>query len=359
MARANTFPELIQLIKSAEEKLIKNAALKDPVDRTIMLRGIFYGTEWSLDFKEERKRSEAGARIRNIGFITYTGGHLPADPRPALGEGLFNALQSSQSMHVGNLGIDIGHVLIGLETRANFKSRTVPFPGQGGTGIEIVTWLGDLGGGAASLARKRITNPNVPVSVIFSNQSSDYGVMDNLEGDVGGYLVATGSSPGGVTIYPQGGIAEAFANYLPVNRTNNQWLTRASRFTIAIGGIFKSPGILDVQTLIIKLADQIYDFAVWYAATRWIPSGELMSGKAEVLCKHIKGASKEVATVFVNTLVRAMTNPSGAIKASDPYPPPTGAGKCESTLLQNSSTDPSAIRKQLQEWGKDLGKLFE
>ena len=359
MGRANTFQELVQLIKKAEDKLIQNAGLNDPVDRTTMLRGIFYGTEWSLDFKVERKRSEAGARIRNMGFITYTGGHMPADPRPALGDDIFNALQSSQSMHVGNFGIDVGHVLIGLETRANIRSRVVPFPGQGGTGIEIVTWLGDLGGGAASLARKRVINPATPVAVIFNNSSSDYGVMDNLEGDAGGYLVASGSTPGGSPVYSQGSIADAFAAYLPISSGNNEWITRASRFATALGGSVSTVGITNVPALISKLTDQIYDFAVWYAATRWIPSGELKGKQAEILCTHIKGASKEVATVFVTTLIRTIANPRSPIKAFDPYPPPTVQGKCQSTLLQNASEDPSAIRKQLQEWGKDLGKLFE
>lgn len=359
MGRANTFPELIKMLQKAESKLVQNAKLTDPVDRTISLRGIYYGTDWSLDYKVERKRSEPGARIRNLGFITYTGGHMPADPRPALGDDLFNDLQASQSMHVSKFGIDVGHVLIGLETRASVKSRSVPFPGQGGTGIEIVTWLGDLGGGAASLARKRITNPATSVSVIFNNQSSDYGVMDNLEGDAGGYLVACGQTPGGATTYGQGGIADAFASYLPISNGNTEWPTRASRFATALGATVSGGVITNGPALITKLTDQLYDFAVWYAATRWVPSGELMGKQAELLCTHVKGAAKEVAMVFVSTLIKAMANPTQAIKASDPYPPPTTAGKCESKLLQSGAKDPSSIRKQLQEWGKDLGKLFD
>ncbi len=66
----------------------------------------------------------------------------------------------------------------------------------------LFTWLGDLGGGVASLARRRATNPKTSVQIIF--KTSDYGVMDNLEGDVGGYLVACGSKPGGEAVYPYG-----------------------------------------------------------------------------------------------------------------------------------------------------------
>ena len=358
MGRANTFREVVELISKAESVLIQKANLKDPIDRATMLRGIFYGTEWSLDYKVERKRSEIGARIRNLGFITYTGGHIPADPRPALGDTLFNDLQSSQSMHVGKFGIDIGHVLIGLETRATESMRTISIPGQGGAGIEIVTWLGDLGGGAASLARKRITNPLTPVSFIFNNTSSDYGVMDNLEGDAGGYLVATGSNPGGAPVYSQGGIAAALADYLPITSTN-QWATRAARFTTALGGSVSSSRITNAPAFINKLTDQLYDFAIWYAATRWIPSGELIGKQAEIFCTHVKGCAREVATVFVTTLAHAIADSSSPIKAAQPYPKPSAQGKCESTLLQGASKDPSVIRKTLQEWGKDLSKLLE
>src|SRR6266508_3198862 len=155
MAAATTFLGIVDLIRKAEDALIRKAGQTNPLDRACTLRGIYYGTDWSLDYKVESKRNEAGARVRNIGFLAYTGGNMPADPRPALGSSLFNDLQGSQSIHDRGRGIDIGHVLIGLETRASQKMREVQLAGQGGTGIEVVTWLGDLGGGAASLSRRR------------------------------------------------------------------------------------------------------------------------------------------------------------------------------------------------------------
>jgi hypothetical protein len=85
---------------------------------------------WSLDYKVEGKRTELGARIRNLGFLTYTAGNVPADPRPAIGTELFNDLQNSQSIVDGGRGIDIGHMLIGIETRNSVAMRNVPMPGQ-------------------------------------------------------------------------------------------------------------------------------------------------------------------------------------------------------------------------------------
>jgi hypothetical protein len=335
MGKANTFREVVELIRKAEIALIRNSNIIDPVQRAIALRGIFYGTLWSLDFKVEERRSRPGALIRNAGFLTYTT-NSPPDPRRALGASLFNDLQASQSIHNGRLGIDIGHVLIGLETRASLATRTIPFPGQGGTGLEIVTWLGDLGGGAASLARKRITHPATSVSVIFNNVKSDYGVMDNLEGDVGGYLLAPGSIPGEAPVFPQGGgIAAAFANYLPITSTS-QWFTRAERFTTALGGSVSSKRITNRQELINKLTDKLFDFAVWYAATRWIPTGELIGPQAGILCTHIKGSAREVATVLVTTLAKAIAAPGNPIKAVGPYPRPSVPGRCESILLKTA-----------------------
>jgi hypothetical protein len=360
MAAATTFAGVVDLIRKAEALLITKAGQSDPVDRASILRGIYYGTEWSLDYKVESKRNVAGARIRNIGFVTYTGGHLPGDPRPALaGTTLFDDLQKSQSIHDRGRGIDVGHVLIGLETRNSATLRNVPFAGQGGTGLEIVTWLWDLGGGAASLARRRVTAPRTSVEVVFNNTTSDYGVMDNLEGDAGGYLVGCGSTPGGASTYGTGkGVADVLADYLPLTSAV-QWGTRASRFATALGGTVVPTGITNTTSMVSQLTDKLYDFAVWYAATRWVPSGELLGPAATTACMHMRGAAQEVATVFVAALSRGIIVAGSSIQAAGPYPAPSAPAPCTSTLLKAASSNPSAVRKQLEEWHKDLGKLFE
>jgi hypothetical protein len=350
---------VVALLRKAEDALKKKAGQSDPNTRVCTLRGIYYGTEWSLDFKVERKRSEAGARIRNAGFLTYTGGNLPADPRPALGQSLFDDLQASQSIHDGGYGIDVGHVLIGLETRSSANLRTQKFSGQGGTGLEIVTWLGDLGGGAASLARKRIAAPQTSVSVIFNNSSSDYGVMDNLEGDLGGYLVACGAQPGGAPAFAGSGAADSLAAYAPL-ASRTEWNSRAARFITAIGGKVSARGqLLNPLDLVKSLTAKLYEFAVWYAATRWIPSGELLGKDADRACQHMRSAAGEVALTLTQTLVKAIAAPTRPVAASAPYTSPVTPGVCESTLLQAASKDPASVKKQLQEWGKDLAKLFD
>src|SRR5690349_248481 len=82
MTKAVSFSAAVALLAKAEALLIK-AGQSSAEERLKTLRGVYYGTTWSLDFDVESKRSMAGAIIRNAGFVTYTGGHAPADPRPA------------------------------------------------------------------------------------------------------------------------------------------------------------------------------------------------------------------------------------------------------------------------------------
>jgi hypothetical protein len=211
MAKAANFTAAVALLGQAEALLIK--AGQSTTERLISLRGIYYGTLWSLDYERESKRSQAGALIRNAGFYAYTGCHSPNDPRPVFaGTTLFQDLKDSQSLKDGARSVDLGHLLIGTETRAGV-ARTLVFP-EGGTGLEVVTWMGDLGGGAANLARRRASTPNTTVQYVFHNSTSDYGVADNLEGDIAAYCVAAGSSAGGVPAFGTGTIADAIRSYL-------------------------------------------------------------------------------------------------------------------------------------------------
>lgn len=353
MARATTISGFINLVRDAEYALIRVAGQTDLMDRVTTLRGIYYGMEWSLDYKVEK------SMIRNLGFLTYTGGSIPADPRPALGQQLFSDLQASQNIYDRGWQIDMGHVLIGLDTRASTIMRTVPIPGQGGTGLEIVTWLGDLGGGAANVAFKRTKKPKTSVQIVFDNRTSDYGVSENLEGDIGGYSVACGMIPGDMPLYDRGQfLADLLKTYFPVNN-KEQWLTRAARFAISIGATVSPIGITNAASLISKLSEKIYDFAVWYTLTRYITSGQLKNKEVIIAGQHMRGAANEVATVFVQALSDAIFYQGNPVVARK-YPPPSQPGQCESSLLRAAAIDVSYIRKKYLEcMRKELIKLFQ
>ncbi|MFI6168885.1 hypothetical protein ACIBCN_19040 [Nocardia sp. NPDC051052] len=326
-----SFRAYIALIDAAE-KLLTKAGQKTAEQRLITLRGIYYGTTWSLDYDVESKRSVPAALIRNAGFLTYTMGNSPKDPRPAFGKTtLLRDLKNSQSMVDSGRSADMGHLLIGLETRTN-SARTTMFP-EGGTGLEVVTWMGDLGGGAANLARKRVKTPSLAVDYVFHNSSSDYGVSDNLEGDVAAYLVAAGGTPGGAAAFGSGGVADVLRAYL-LPATASAWRDRAASFVKAVGGTTSSKGITNKTDLINSLAKKLTEFGYWYAATRWVPTGELVGQDARRTCELMQGAAREIATVFVETLSTAIAAAPAKIDAEPPYPTPTLGGTCNSVLLK-------------------------
>lgn len=126
----------------------------------------------------------------------------------------------------------------------------------------------------------------------------------------------------------------------------------------ALGGKVGPTGITNSKDMVTQLTDKLYDFAVWYAATRRVPSGELLGPAATKACTHMRGAAQEVATVLVATLSRCSIHGSSPIQAAAPCPAPSPPTPCKSTLLDAASTNPSAVSKQLEEWRKDLGNCF-
>ena len=323
MGRARNFAEYVDKIRDAERILI--AAGQNIEERVTTIRGLYYGTLWSLDFRVE------ASHVRNTGFFTYTSA-LPIDPRPLLSASQIRDLQDSQSMRDGPRSADVGHIIIGLETRFRLV-RTFRFPRQGGTGLEITTWIGDLGGGAARLALHRVRRPTFSVRNIFHNRSSDFGVTDNLEGDIGAYLVASGGTAGGRATFAAGGtLADALQDYF--STTGTLWPARAAGFATALGATISGTTITNATTMTSNLADKLEEFACWYAATRYLPNGQITAANANGACSHLRGASEEVASVLVSILSHAIANPADRIQARPPYPAPTPAGaSCSCSLL--------------------------
>lgn len=351
MAPARNFQQLVSLIKRAEERLKKNGGINDPEDRISALRGIYYGTEWSADFAKER------STIRNFGFRIFTGFSSPPDPRPALGS-LFSDLQRSQDVKDGRHIIDTGHALIGMEARTNFTSRKLPIPSQGGTGLELVTWLGDLGGGAANLAFRRGASAKAAkrsVSAVFNNSGSDYGASINLEGDIAGYIIGTkvGDALQSPQFAPGSGVADAFSAYLPLSSASRaRYFSRSKDFLRMLGGRFGVGGasskLANRRALVTTLRKQIESFAESYFLQRYVVGQGRPSARVKRSCRHIPGAAAEVASVFVITLERHIASPRGVVAAKGPFPKPLRAvSSCRSTLIK-AAVD-----------GKDASKVIE
>jgi hypothetical protein len=108
---AASFRELVALLRLAEKHLVDLGGYTDPGERLAILRGLYDGTEWSLDFIREK------SPVRNLAFRIYTGALAPADPRPFMSCGLAGVLQDSQDTADSTRKLDVGHALIGIDAR--------------------------------------------------------------------------------------------------------------------------------------------------------------------------------------------------------------------------------------------------
>lgn len=335
---ATTASDYVGLLREAESRMTAAGVSTNP-EKIKILRGLYYGTPWSLDFAKEKSAS----RIVGFEMFTGTGVKYPRDPVSLFDCGLYQALQLSQDITAKSGKVDIGHLMIALDARnATVLGQPVPnlpFPGFGGSGVEIVTWLGDLGGGAASLALDRARSPKSPPPVSSKFTGTDYGAASNLEGDVSGFLVARGSaaSSGGADVpsIPAGkGIADALDDYFGASgkAPSTAWDQRAKTFLTVYGGTFDATGNLtNAGTVIDTFADKIESFACEYLTQRKADSSAKISDTQFLdAADNIRPCSKEVAETFVNTLVDVSKSPGHALQATatsfaKTLPPSAGA----------------------------------
>jgi hypothetical protein len=368
-AKANNPAEYIALVREAEARMAAAGITGNP-EKIKILRGLYYGTPWSVDFGDQASAS----RIAGFQAFTASGVKFPRDPVSLFDCGLYQALQVSQDVPGKSGPVDMGHVMIALDARNStllgVAAPNRPFPGFGGSGTEIVTWLGDLGGGAASLAIERAKSPGSPANVSKKFTGTDYGSPSNLEGDVAGFLVARGSgvgSPADVpAIAPGKGIADALDDYFATTpkASTAAWDQRAKTFLTLYGGAFDAAGNLtNSQKLIDSFSDQIESFACEYLAQRKTDSSASISDQEFLdAADHIRSCSKEVAQTFVNILEDVSKTPGVTLKALRAYPSPTPAapGACRvmtTALRVNRSVQ--KVEQKVEQAGQKVEHLFE
>jgi len=119
--RATSFKSLVELVKQAEEMLIANG--QDAMSMRInTMRGIYYGTIWSLDYQTEKSAT------RNWAFNRYAGGNVRYDARKALKccndctANLFDSLfHSCEVFDNPHKAVDFGHLITGLDSRRSYS----------------------------------------------------------------------------------------------------------------------------------------------------------------------------------------------------------------------------------------------
>ena len=201
--------------------------------------------------------------------------------------------------------VDTGHLIIGLNARASWPSRSVQVPTQGATGLEITTWVGDLGGATGQLARRRATAPATPASTYFTGtRGTDYGADSNLEGDVGAYVVGSSpgsTGPGAIAVPPGGGVADALTTYFIAAGATTD---RATKFLQMVGGTFTGTTLTNRAAVEALMASKFRDFGRWYMVTRY------GAGVLPNITPTLPTAAGDVAIEFVNWLLRRIVGGS-------------------------------------------------
>lgn len=280
----------IELVRQADLALMA-CGRRGLEDRLILLSGIYYGTLWSRDYATEHDLG------RNAGFSLYTA-HMTAasadDPRLCLRCGLFEALRQSQDVTGPSGRVDMGHVLTGLNARMRTASRSVPLPGQGATGMESVTWAGDLGGATGRLAMDRAQRPAASPERYF--RGTDYGAPSNLEGDVAAFVIGAGrpSRVEPLTVPASGTIADLLQSYFLARRGHGD---HYRRFLELYGGVFDAGGRLTNRANVEStFASTLASFGRFYIVQRY-------GMRAWLNAASLSDAGRDVARVFVDWLL--------------------------------------------------------
>jgi hypothetical protein len=319
--KATNFKTLLVLVKQAEEMLILNGQ-KDMGTRINTIRGIYYGSMWSMDYKSEQSTN------RNSAFTVYTGCGVTHDAREVLKcvkvckSNLFESLIASPEVFDNAYkAVDFGHLMIGLDSRRSWNSINVKIPTQGGTGLELNTWVGDLGGGTGTLSRQRISNPKKRAKTIFMDKHS-YGSMVNLEGDIAAYVV-------GMNEKKPGNIVDSTDNFKSIHEAlqdyfDKKWNKRAFYF-MAMLGVNISENVIsyNIDELTQNCAEKFNDFARWYLGNRMRDKG---FGGLEDFAKasnFFKPVSYEISSIFIEGLRHVIRKPEDMITyRTDPDPKP-------------------------------------
>ncbi len=320
---AKNFKQLVELVKQGEDNLILNG-YDDVGDRISIIRGIYYGTEWSLDYNVEK------STLRNIAFnIPYTGSFVTADARQKLKcsedceADLFNSLYNSFEVFENKYkAIDFGHLIIGMDARRNWRAKTLHIPTQGANGLEICTWVGDLGGGAGKLSLDRVQKPLKRSKTLFPILGNSYGAMVNLEGDIAAYVVGMNVNNESEVDDPTNNfdtIHEALQDYF-----DNKWDKRAYYFLKMLNGTFdKSNRLVNREELVDYCTDHFTSFSAWYLGARLKDKGVGSWEDFQKAAPHFESVAKEVSSIFIDGLIHVVEKPKDMITArTDPDPKP-------------------------------------
>lgn len=227
-----------------------------------MLRQVYYGRPWSTSPTEQWRE------------VLPQSPDMP-DPRSGGARGLYYALQQSTIID----GIDIGHVLTGMEAVLNpMQQVELEIPGPNYVvnmpNTEFATWGGDLGSAAGQACADQDTQPPARADRdYFQDLASDADLLGDIDafvmqrgargsGGLAGMLQGTGPPASGT---PVSEILRQFylTSGTPMGRARTN---RYNEFASSIGGRISGRTITNRAQLAGPIAIRVASFArLWYA----------------------------------------------------------------------------------------------
>ena len=253
------------------------------------------------------------------------------------------------------MGVDWGHVIIGMQARLSICARELPilFPPTHASGLEITTWVGDIGGGAAMLAFRRVTTPNKRAIDMFNDQNN-FGGWFNIEGDISAYLVGRDVSSfdhtPSVEYTNDRYVADIVESYLlpqpaPLNSDFNK---RGLLFLAMLGGEIDEHGNLTNEEDVVKnVKITIQDFAEYYLVNMSLGGTAVDFAQTS---RYLGGASLEMAYLLINSLKSIGYNPSSKAHPQNFNPSPSPPGEPYQDTKFTSAERVGELRRQVQEW---------
>ena len=231
LPKATNIDQFIFLVSCLEKRLgLTNAA--DAPKTLSVLRQLYFGNAtWST----ARNRSKLWDAI-----ITSQPWAPGNDPTPKLGAKLLSALQDSKDIKfdssASSIGIDISHLLTGLDAMMNPQKPLIPAAGpiSAQTNVfnhALATWAGDV---ASAATNYTICVDFLKFSASYDDFFKDMAEDADLEGDIDAYAVwaALNSAPGApVPLQLNLPVSEVLMQYYRLKKTPGGQ-ARASRFEV-------------------------------------------------------------------------------------------------------------------------------
>ncbi|MDB5250075.1 MAG: outer membrane protein OmpA [Segetibacter sp.] len=299
IGRAANLDQYIFMVTCVQNRLHLTASA-DTRRLISVLRQIYYGNApWS---------GSRNSVWNNV--ITDRPWNAGTDPSSLLGSHLFNALQTSQVVE----GVDIGHLLTGIDAMFNPHNVEIPFgPITSVTNIineEWATWAGDVGSSVGEWAIETMyAGRDQDLDTFFSRFAGNSDLWGNIESFAIRLGINGGTAAGqlGRAFVPGQTFSEILMNAFRITSSaagrRNQ--SRVRDFVEAYGGITSSNAITNQPALVNRLKPAIREFAQLYSMDRLLRRGYFGGGSSQPTGSFIPYLDRgidEMTQRFVNWL---------------------------------------------------------